>query len=85
MKKLAEKIWFNGQLVNWDEAKVHILTHALHYGTSVFEGIRAYETPHGTIGFRLTDHLKRLEDSARIYGIKIPYTLAEMIQGCRTR
>src|SRR5476651_690616 len=83
MKKLADKIWFNGSLVAWEEANVHVMTHALHYGTSAFEGIRAYDTPHGTVGFRLTDHLKRLEDSARIYGIKIPYTLDEMITACK--
>ena len=83
MKKLADKIWFNGQMINWEDAKVHVLTHALHYGTSVFEGIRAYETPHGSIGFRLKDHLQRLEDSARIYGIHIPYTLDQMIAACK--
>ena len=70
MTKLADKIWLNGQMVAWEDAKVHVLTHALHYGTSVFEGIRAYDTPNGSVGFRLRDHLVRLEDSARIYGIK---------------
>ena len=83
MTKLADKIWFNGQIINWEDAKVHVLTHALHYGTSVFEGIRAYNTPTGPIGFRLGDHLKRLEDSARIYGIKVPYSLDQMVKGCK--
>jgi branched-chain amino acid aminotransferase len=83
MTKLADKIWLNGQMIAWEDAKVHVLTHALHYGTSVFEGIRAYDTPNGSVGFRLRDHLVRLEDSARIYGIRIPYTLDQMIQACK--
>lgn len=83
MTKLADKIWLNGRIVDWEQGQVHVLTHALHYGTSAFEGIRAYETPHGAIGFRLTDHLRRLEDSARIYGIKIPYTLDQMVAACK--
>ena len=83
MTKLADKIWLNGRIVDWEQGQVHVLTHALHYGTSAFEGIRAYETPHGTIGFRLTDHLRRLEDSSRIYGIKIPYTLDQMVAACK--
>ena len=83
MTKLADKIWINGETVAWDDARIHVMTHALHYGTSVFEGIRAYDTPQGPVGFRLTDHLRRLEDSARIYGIKVPYTLAEMVQACK--
>ncbi len=83
MTKLADRIWLNGRMIDWDDAKIHVLTHALHYGTAVFEGIRAYDTPHGPMGFRLADHLKRLEDSARIYGIKIPYTLEQLIQACK--
>jgi branched-chain amino acid aminotransferase len=83
MKPLAEKIWFNGALIPWAEANVHVLTHALHYGTSVFEGIRAYDTPQGTVGFRLTDHIQRLEDSARIYGIKLPYDVATLVAACK--
>jgi len=83
MTKLADKIWINGETLAWEDARVHVMTHALHYGTSVFEGIRAYDTPRGPVGFRLTDHLKRLEDSARIYGIKVPYTLDEMVQACK--
>jgi len=78
MKKLADKIWFNGQTVAWENAQVHVMTHALHYGTSLFEGIRCYDTPNGPAGFRLGDHLKRLEDSARIYGIQMPYTVEQL-------
>lgn len=64
----------NGRLIPWDEARVHILTHALHYGTGVFEGIRCYETERGPAIFRLMDHLRRLTESSKIYLIKIPYT-----------
>lgn len=73
-----EKIWFNGELVPWGEAKVHVLTHALHYGSGVFEGIRAYNTVDGAAVFRLEDHLKRFERSAKLYYMEIPYTRAEM-------
>ena len=74
MKPLADFIWMNGALTPWGEAKVHVLTHALHYGTSVFEGIRAYDTPDGPCVFRLADHVARLFDSARIYGVELPFT-----------
>lgn len=67
-------IWMNGQLVPWDEAKVHVLTHALHYGTGVFEGIRCYETQSGPAIFRLSDHVRRLMESAKIYLMKLPYS-----------
>ena len=73
------KIWMNGELVDWDKAQVHILTHTLHYGTGVFEGIRAYSTPNGPAIFRLTDHIKRLFNSAKIMGMDIPYTVDELI------
>jgi len=73
------KIWMNGELVDWDKAQVHILTHTLHYGTGVFEGIRAYATPNGPAIFRLTDHIKRLFNSAHIMGMDIPYTVDELI------
>jgi branched-chain amino acid aminotransferase len=69
----------NGDLVDWDKAQVHILTHTLHYGTGVFEGIRAYATPDGPAIFRLTDHIKRLFNSAQIMGMEIPYTVDEII------
>ena len=74
----AELIWHNGELVPWEEAKVHVLTHGLHYGTGVFEGIRAYETAEGTAIFRLHDHLERLLHSAELYYMPLPYTLEEL-------
>jgi branched-chain amino acid aminotransferase len=70
----TELIWFNGKLVPWEKATVHVLSHALHYGSSVFEGVRAYETPRGPAIFRLRDHTRRLYDSAKIYRIAIPFT-----------
>lgn len=76
-------IWFNGELVPWDQAQVHVLTHALHYGSSVFEGIRVYKTPDGVKVFRLTDHMQRLYDSAKIYRMPIPYPLEELIDVCK--
>jgi branched-chain amino acid aminotransferase len=74
----ADLIWHNGGLVAWEDAKVHVLTHGLHYGTGVFEGIRAYETPRGTAIFRHADHLARLFKSAELYYMPIPYTQAEL-------
>jgi branched-chain amino acid aminotransferase len=73
------KIWMNGDLVDWDQAQVHVLTHTLHYGTGVFEGIRAYETADGPAIFRLTEHIERLFNSAKILGMTIPYTVEEII------
>jgi branched-chain amino acid aminotransferase len=67
-------IWFNGKLVPWEKATVHVLAHALHYGSSVFEGVRAYETPRGPAIFRLRDHTRRLFDSAKIYRIAMPFS-----------
>ncbi len=67
-------IWYDGKLVPWREATTHVLTHSLHYGLAVFEGVRAYKTDHGTAIFRLEDHTRRLFNSAHIYQIKIPYT-----------
>jgi branched-chain amino acid aminotransferase len=74
----ADLIWHNGELVAWEDAKVHVLTHGLHYGTGVFEGIRAYETPQGTAVFRHQDHLERLFKSAELYYMPIPYSLDEL-------
>jgi branched-chain amino acid aminotransferase len=74
----TEKIWRNGGFVAWDDANVHILTHALHYGTGVFEGIRAYETPRGTGVFRLRDHLERLRRSAALYEMELPLAVPEL-------
>ena len=74
----TDKIWRNGNFVSWDDANVHILTHALHYGTGVFEGIRAYETPKGSAVFRLTDHLERLRRSASLYQMDLGFTVPEL-------
>jgi branched-chain amino acid aminotransferase len=76
-------IWHNGKLVPWDQAQVHVLTHALHYGSSVFEGIRVYATPNGSQVFRLQAHTQRLFDSAKIHRIPIPYSADEIDAACR--
>ncbi len=75
----VDKIWMDGVLVDWDDAKIHILTHSLHYGCGVFEGIRAYATASGPAVFRLTDHIVRLFDSAKIFMLDIPYTVEQLI------
>jgi branched-chain amino acid aminotransferase len=74
----ADLIWQNGELVAWEDAKVHVLTHGLHYGTGVFEGERAYDTPQGAAIFRHYDHLARLFKSAELYYMPLPYTLEEL-------
>jgi branched-chain amino acid aminotransferase len=79
----TDKIWMNGELVDWDKAQVHVLTHGLHYGSGVFEGIRAYETADGPAIFRLTEHIERLFNSAKILGMEIPYTVQELIDACK--
>ena len=73
MKEVG-KIWMNGKLVPFKDAKVHVLTHALHYSTSIFEGIRCYDTPNGSAIFRLAEHVDRFFNSAKLYGMKIPYS-----------
>lgn len=75
-------IWFNGKMVNYADAKVHVLSHALHYGTAVFEGIRAYSTPKGPCIFRLNEHIDRLFNSARIYRFPVTYTKDEVKDAC---
>ena len=74
----AEKIWMNGELVDWADAKVHVLSHGLHYGTTVFEGIRSYAADKGTAVFRLDDHLRRLERSSAMYHMPMPYSREEL-------
>ena len=74
----TEKIWMNGELVDWADAKVHVGAHGLHYGSGVFEGIRCYETDAGPAVFRLTDHLRRLHNSARLLQMEIPYSVDEL-------
>jgi branched-chain amino acid aminotransferase len=79
----TEKFWMDGKLVDWDDARIHVLTHTLHYGCGVFEGIRAYETERGPAVFRLTPHIKRLFKSAKIFLIDVPFTEDEIIQAVK--
>ncbi len=79
----ANFIWQNGKLVPWEKATTHVLTHALHYGSTVFEGVRAYATPRGPIIFRLKEHTRRLFDSARIYRMDIPYSIDDINNACK--
>src|SRR5947199_3116167 len=78
----TEKIWMNGELVAWDDARVHVGTHGLHYGSGVFEGIRAYETENGTAGCRIDDLLKRFENSAKLLGMELGYSVEELRGVC---
>jgi len=80
MKEVG-KIWMNGKLVPFKDAKVHVLTHALHYSTSIFEGIRCYDTPSGSAIFRLPEHIDRFFNSAKMYGMKIPYSKKQISDG----
>lgn len=82
MEKI-DKIWMDGELVDWDNAKIHILTHTLHYGLGIFEGIRCYKTDRGSAIFCLNEHINRLFDSALVTGIKIPYTREEIIEAIK--
>ena len=75
----TEKIWMNGELVDWDDARIHVGAHGLHYGTGVFEGIRCYDTPKGPAVFRLTDHMQRLHNSAALINMKLPYSVEELV------
>ncbi|MDQ3640233.1 MAG: branched-chain amino acid transaminase [Actinomycetota bacterium] len=79
----VDKIWMDGELVAWDDAKVHILTHTMHYGSGVFEGIRAYATSRGPAVFRLADHIDRLFNSAKVYLIDIPYTPDQLVDAVK--
>jgi len=78
----TEKIWMNGELVDWADAKVHVGVHGLHYGTGVFEGIRCYETPKGPAVFRLDEHLQRLHNSAKLLYMQIPFRVEELKAAC---
>jgi len=77
------KIWMDGKLVDWDEARIHVLTHTLHYGSGVFEGIRAYPTSDGPAVFRLTDHMRRLHQSAHLFLMDLPYSIEELVEATR--
>lgn len=79
----SDKIWMDGELVDWADAKVHVLTHSLHYGLGVFEGVRAYETSQGPAVFRLTDHMKRLYRSAKIFMLDIPFDLDTLVEATK--
>jgi branched-chain amino acid aminotransferase len=76
--KKVDKIWMDGKLVDWDDAKIHVLSHVVHYGSSWFEGIRCYDTKRGPAIFRLDKHLRRLYDSTKIYRVTIPYTVDQL-------
>lgn len=76
-------IWMDGELVPWEKANVHVLTHTLHYGLGVFEGIRCYKTEKGPAVFRLKDHIKRLEDSAKLVGMKLPYSIDDLMRAVK--
>jgi len=78
--KLASYVWMNGEMIPWEKANIHIGSHVIHYGSAVFEGIRCYGTPMGSMIFRLEDHIRRLEDSARIFRMDIPYSRDELIE-----
>src|SRR3981081_2680196 len=86
------KIWMDGELVDWDDARIHVLTHTLHYGSGVFEGIRAYPTAHAPppsppptapAAFRLTDHLRRLLQSAHLFLMDVPFSLEELVDATK--
>ena len=78
----SEKIWMNGELLDWNDAKIHIMSHVIHYGSSTFEGIRCYETPKGSAILFLDEHIRRLRDSSKIYRIEIPYSETELKDAC---
>ena len=75
----TDKVWHNGKFINWDDATIHVMSHVVHYGSSVFEGIRCYALPSGPAIFRATEHIQRLIDSARIYRTDIPFTRDELL------
>jgi len=78
----TEKIWMNGELVDWDDARIHVGSHGLHYGSGVFEGIRCYDTPEGPAVFRLSDHMRRLHNSGRLIGMELPFAVDELRAAC---
>ncbi len=79
----SRRIWMNGSLVPWEEARIHVLSHVVHYGSSVFEGIRCYETRRGPAVFRLREHVRRLFDSAKVYRMPLPYSTDAIVAACR--
>jgi len=81
-EKLGDYVWHNGKFIAWEDAKIHIMSHVIHYGSSVFDGIRVYDTHLGPAVFRLKDHIKRLKESAQIYRMDVNWTIDEMCQAC---
>ena len=82
MSDQSKLIWFNGEIVPWEEAQIHVMSHVLHYGSGVFEGIKCYSTQNGPVIFRLDDHIKRLFESGEKYGMIIPYSVNELTKAC---
>jgi len=80
--EIAKKIWHNGKLIDWDEAKIHVMTHVVNYASAMFEGIRCYETPQGPAIFRLREHAERLRDSCHIYRMDLGYSVDELVAAC---
>jgi branched-chain amino acid aminotransferase len=77
----TDKIWHNGKLINWDDATIHVMSHVIHYGSSVFEGVRCYDLPTGPAIFRAQEHMQRLLDSAKVYRIDVEYTREQLVKG----
>jgi branched-chain amino acid aminotransferase len=77
----TDKIWHNGKLIKWEDATIHVMSHVVHYGSSVFEGIRCYDLPSGPAIFRAQEHMQRLLDSAKVYRIDVPFTREELVKG----
>src|SRR5713226_3784758 len=82
VKRPSEKIWHNGSFVDWDDAKIHVMSHTVHYGSTLFEGIRCYDTRQGPAIFRLDKHIQRLYNSCKIYRMELPFTRAELGEAC---
>ena len=80
--KASERIWFDGKFVPWDDAKIHVAAHSLQYGSSVFEGIRCYETQEGPAAFCLSRHIRRLQDSCQIFRMALPYSAEQLSKAC---
>ena len=75
----TEKIWHNGKLIRWEDATIHVMSHVVHYGSSVFEGVRCYAPPSGPAIFRAEEHMRRLRDSAKIYRMELEYSVEQLI------
>ena len=82
MSDKSKYIWFNGEIIPWEDAQVHVMSHVLHYGSGVFEGIKCYNTDHGGAIFKLNEHIDRLFESASTYNMKIPFSKQEIVSGC---